>query len=248
MTQVSVRADAGQQQRRGVSRRTLLAAGAGLVVGAAATEGGNLAAGSGSGPSSGPGPALTPGEDLMREHGVLKRVLLTYRAAGERLAAGSPVPLTAVHGGATVIHDYVEGFHEGLEEAYVFPVLQRAGQHVDTVETLLVQHGRGRQLTMRVLDATSGRSLTATSRGQLVADLAAFVRMYEPHEAREDTVIFPVLREILPASRLAALSDTFAAEEARQFGPAAFTRMVETVAALERTLGLEDLTQFTPTG
>jgi hemerythrin-like domain-containing protein len=227
----------------GLSRRTLLAGGAGLAVGAAATEGGDLAAGRGSSATK----ALTPGEDLMREHGVLKRVLLAYRAVLDRAAAGAAFPVPAVHGGATVIHDYIEGFHEGLEEGYVFPTLQRAGMLVDTVDTLLVQHARGRVITMRVLDATSGPTLTTTARNQLVADLTAFVKMYEPHEAREDTVVFPTLRQILSASDLAAMAQTFVDDEDRQFGADAFTRMVDTVAALESSLGILDLGQFTPT-
>ena len=32
---------------------------------------------------------IGPGEDLMREHGVLRRVLLVYREAGRRLAAAN---------------------------------------------------------------------------------------------------------------------------------------------------------------
>lgn len=227
----------------GVSRRALLAGGAGLAVGAAATEGGNLAVGGGAAPSK----MLTPGEDLMREHGVLKRVLLAYRNVIGRIGAGGPVPTVAVHRGASVVHGYIEGFHEGLEEGYVFPALRQADQLVDTVDTLLVQHARGRRLTMRVLDATSGPSLSATARTQLTVDLTAFVRMYEPHEAREDTVVFPTLRAILPARQLQSLADTFVAEENRQFGPGEFNRMVNTVAGLERTLGIHDLAQFTPT-
>ncbi|EUA34173.1 hypothetical protein I552_4956 [Mycobacterium xenopi 3993] len=35
---------------------------------------------------------VTPPEDLMREHGVLKRVLLIYREAIRRLEAGEPIP------------------------------------------------------------------------------------------------------------------------------------------------------------
>jgi hemerythrin-like domain-containing protein len=211
------------------------------VVGAAATEGGNLAA-----PSSHRTKELTPAEDLMREHGVLKRVLLSYRAASDKLSGGTAVPLSAVHAGATVIHDYIEGFHEGLEEGYVFPALVHAGQLTDTVDTLLVQHGRGRILTMRILDATTTTTPTAATRTQLVADLTAFVRMYEPHEAREDTVIFPTLRTILSPQQLHDLSTTFTALEDKQFGVGEFDRMVASVTALEQSLGIYDLNQFTP--
>lgn len=221
-----------------VSRRGVLAGAAGLVVGGAAAEGGNFAA------ASGPTKQLTVGEDLMYEHGVLKRVLLVYRAALDRIAADSPVPASAVHDSATVIHDYIEGFHEGLEEAYVFPPLH-TGPLAATVDTLLIQHARGRTLTMRILDATSGTTTTSASR-QMRADLAAFVRMYEPHEAREDTVVFPALREQLGAQRLRDLADSFAVQEARQFGPDAFARMVDKVAGIEQSLGIGDLATFTP--
>lgn len=37
---------------------------------------------------------VSPGEDLMREHGVLKRVLLIYDEAGRRIDAGKDLPQT----------------------------------------------------------------------------------------------------------------------------------------------------------
>ena len=69
----------------------------------------------------------------MEEHGVLKRVLLIYQAALDRIEAGEVPPASAIHAGALVIHDFIEGFHEGLEEGYVFPRLRQAGQVTGTV-------------------------------------------------------------------------------------------------------------------
>ena len=43
--------------------------------------------------------------------------------------------------------------------------------------------------------------------------MSAFVRMYEPHEAREDTVVFPALRDVLPAPKFRELAETFEDEE-----------------------------------
>jgi hypothetical protein len=40
--------------------------------------------------------------------------------------------------------------------------------------------------------------------------MQAFVRMYEPHEAREDTVIFPAFRRVVPAAELADRGQHFA--------------------------------------
>jgi hemerythrin-like domain-containing protein len=198
--------------------------------------------------ASNPGASYTipPSEDLMREHGVLKRLLLIYREAGRRVDAGEPLPAEAVHQAATMIHDYIEGFHEGLEEAYVFPRLQRVGRLTETVRVLLVQHARGRRLTADILAATDPAA-TSNSRGKrLAAALAAFVRMYEPHEAREDTVVFPTFRAVTPPGTFTNLGEHFAELETKQFGQHAFTDKVGRVSEIEQSVGIDNLAQFTP--
>ena len=76
--------------------------------------------------------------------------------------------------------------------------------------------------------------------------MSAFVRMYEPHEAREDTVVFPALRDVLPPKKFRELAETFEDEEHRRFGPAGFEGVVGKVADIEKSLGIYDLSQFTP--
>jgi hypothetical protein len=133
---------------RPVTRRALLStAAAALVVGAAGTEVGNLATRS----TAAARLDDPPDVDLMAEHGVLKRVLLIYQAAVRRISAGMAPPASAIHDGAEIIHDFIESFHEALEEGYVFPRLRNAATLVGTVDTLLVQHARGRQLTQLIL-------------------------------------------------------------------------------------------------
>ena len=39
--------------------------------------------------------------------------------------------------------------------------------------------------------------------------MAAFVRMYEPHEAREDTVVYPAFRALLKPTEIADLGDFY---------------------------------------
>jgi hemerythrin-like domain-containing protein len=227
-------------QENSISRRRLLTAGGiGLAVGVVGTEVGNLVAG-----SSPALPTTTPPDvDLMQEHGILKRVLLIYQASNDRIASGQPAPMTAIHDGAEIIHDFIEGFHEAMEEGYVFPVLRKAGQLVSTVDTLLIQHARGRQLTQLIL---AGSSNAQTNNVQLSANLAAFVRMYQPHEAREDTVVFPRFRSISTPEELNQLGLTFADLQRQQFGPNGFTEYVAKVSAIEQSLGIYDLNQFTP--
>src|SRR5689334_13417574 len=53
---------------------------------------------------------VTPVEDLMREHGVLRRVMYLYDEAGLRLDAQREVPLDAVAACAAVIRRVIEDY------------------------------------------------------------------------------------------------------------------------------------------
>ena len=227
-----------------VSRRSVIFGGAaGLAVGAAGTEIGNLLAPGTPAPSKVP----PPGETLMNEHGVLKRLLLVYQDATDRLTTAPDVAIPAIHSAAELIHDFIENFHEALEEGYVFPTLKAANQLVPTVDTLLLQHARGRLITQLLLsEATPAKLSSTATQEQVSTAVAAFVRMYQPHEAREDTVVFPAFRSICSPRQLEDYGQTFLDLQAKQFGTQAFDTVVGQVAKIEQALGIYDLSQFTP--
>jgi len=183
----------------------------------------------------------------MAEHGLLIRILLIYRHLLATQASGQPVSAGHAHDSALIIHDYIEAFHEELEEAYVFERLMQAGRLKPTVSTLLVQHARGRELTQLILAETGGSgSLPTAAVSRVASAMAGFVRMYEPHEAREDTVVYPAFRALLTPTEIADLGDRFAQLQTEQFGSDGFAAMVRRVSAIERALGIYDLAQFTP--
>lgn len=183
----------------------------------------------------------------MREHGVLKRILLIYREGIQRLHAADQAPTKALSASAAIIRSFIEDYHEHLEEQYVFPRLEQAGRLSDLTAILRTQHQRGRTLTDRVLAATAAAGAPDESaRAALARDLAAFIRMYEPHEAREDTVVFPALRDVMPAKEFRDLAETFEDEEHQRFGPTGFQGVVDKVADIEKGLGIYDLNLFTP--
>jgi hemerythrin-like domain-containing protein len=190
---------------------------------------------------------VTPPEDLMREHGVLKRVLLIYREGIRRLQASEQFPADALNAGAAIIRSFIEDYHEQLEEQHVFPKLEQAGKLTDVTSVLRTQHARGRVLTDRVVAATgAATALDQAKREALVQDMSAFIRMYEPHEAREDTVVFPTLRQVVPAKEFRDMAEIFEDEEHGRFGQAGFEGVVDKVADIEKSLGIYDLSQFTP--
>jgi hemerythrin-like domain-containing protein len=190
---------------------------------------------------------VAPPEDLMREHGVLKRVLLVYEEAIRRIEAKQDLPPDAIRSGATIIRSFIEDYHEKLEEDHLFPRFEKAGHLTDLTAVLRAQHHAGRRLTDQVMQLATAQTLKAPESAPKLRDLLhRFTRMYEPHEAREDTVLFPALRKIVSKHEYGALGEDFEQKEHQLFGEDGFDQMVDRVAGIEKRLGIYDLAQFTP--
>jgi len=189
---------------------------------------------------------VAPAEDLMREHGVLKRVLLVYDEVRSRIAAKKDFPPDTISKAAEIIRSFIEQYHEKLEEDHLFPRFRKKGKLVELVDTLEAQHQAGRRLTERVLSLVKAGVASDAQKQDLSSSLAQFVRMYAPHEAREDTVLFPALHEILSKREYDALGEEFEKKEHQLFGKEGFEGMVERVAGIEKQLEIFDLRQFTP--
>ena len=189
---------------------------------------------------------VAPAEDLMREHGVLKRILLVYDEVRERIAAGKEFPPEAVTGSAKIVRTFIEEYHEKLEEDHLFPRFRKKGMLVELVDTLEAQHKAGRAVTERILVLGGRGALTKEEQAELAKELRSFARMYAPHEAREDTVLFPALHEIIEHREYDALGEDFEKKEHQLFGKQGFEGIVDKVAAIEKTLGIYELAQFTP--
>ncbi|MBN9687998.1 MULTISPECIES: hemerythrin domain-containing protein [unclassified Corallococcus] len=188
-------------------------------------------------------------EDLMREHGVIRRTLLVYDELARRLdLREEKAPAEVLAQATRLMRRFGEDYHEKTEETEVFPRLVKAGQQKELVQVLLEQHAAGRKLTASILAAASGRdALTQPQQRATVArQLTQFIRMYRPHAAREDTVLFPAFRELFDEKQFQELGERFEAQEHRVLGSDGFENALKEVAQLERALGIHDLARFTP--
>ena len=193
---------------------------------------------------------VPPTEDLMREHGVLRRILLVYEEAIRKLRSGDAAAVDVVDvigGAANIVHRFVEGYHERLEEEFVFPKLEKAGKLLDLTQVLRIQHAAGRKVTDAIRESTKQKSATAGQRQALTANLEAFIRMYAPHAAWEDTELFPVFRQLYSEAELDRLGDRFEDQEHKLLGGGGFEGSLKDVGDLEKALGIHDLSKFTPT-
>ena len=194
----------------------------------------------------GEGQEVSPPEDLMQEHGLLNRVLLIYDTCKMHLMNKQSFPGEALTNAANVIRTFVEDYHEKQEENYLFPRFKKANQLTDLVNTLLQQHQAGRRLTDQIIQLSSSKTATDTETQQLIQLLTSFNTMYRPHEAREDTVLFPAFRKIVSKHEYDSLGEEFENNEHKLFGKDGFEGMVNKVADIEKSLDIYDLTQFTP--
>lgn len=184
-----------------------------------------------------------PLEDLMREHGVLRRVLLVYEEGLRRIAAHQDFPGNPFLTGAQLIRRFIEDYHEKNEEKFIFPRLHNnAGEPGRDVPILLAQHQAGRKLTDEII-----RTATTNAKDtRLVEPVTQFIRMYRPHAAREDTIVFPAFHRLMSEKEFDAVGEQMEKQEQKLFGEGGFAKIVEAVAEEERALGIFELSSFTP--
>ena len=187
-------------------------------------------------------------EDLMREHGFIRRAILVYRDMAAKLRA-KPASLDPelLHRTATMFRAFGEDYHEKkLEETHIFPTIKKArGPAAAYVDVLIAQHQRGRELTDYILAVVAKGAIATGDAETQTRVLDSVELMYEHHAAREDTIVFPAWKNALSAQQLDEMGETFEEIEHRQFGKDGFEDAVAQIAQIEGALGMADIAQFT---
>jgi hemerythrin-like domain-containing protein len=190
---------------------------------------------------------VTANEDLMREHGVLRRILVAYREVAPKLASDAAVDAAALSAAASLFRDFGERYHEQmLEEQHIFPIVRKAGgEAAGLADILVAQHARGREINDFVIARTKAGRIAAGDGPVLARAMTAFARMYEAHAAREDTILFPAFKKAVGDKGYEELGEQFEEIEHRTFGGDGFDIAMDRIAGIERALGLSDLAGFT---
>jgi hemerythrin-like domain-containing protein len=212
-------------------RRFLLTAAAGMAL-AAAETGRARAVEKAEMPKQGGEKEVGAVEDLMREHGVLRRALLVYREFATRLRSNRAlVDPRAIVDTARLFRSFGEDYHERkLEEADIFPVVRKAGgAAAGYIDVLIAQHRRGREITDYIL-AVAGKSTIGSADAEPLARVFDNMDlMYENHTARQ----------------LDEMGELFEDLERAEFGHDGFEDAVTRMGHIEAALGLADISQFT---
>lgn len=70
--------------------------------------------------------------------------------------------------------------------------------------------------------------------------------MYQPHAAREDTVLFPAFHASFSERDFHEVGERFEEQEHKLLGSGGFEQAVGEVVQLEKAVGIDDLAAFTP--
>lgn len=185
-------------------------------------------------------------EDLMREHGILNRVLLIYEECIRKIENKLEFPPELLQLSSQIIKEFVEDYHEKQEENSLFPIFENQNHLTDLVKTLRSQHLSGRQITQQIFELSKSGLASDEDGRRAVEAMRKFIRFYRPHEAWEDTVLFPSLRKIISRHQLEDLGERFEKNEEQQFGQDGFELYLEKVARIEKGLGINSLEHYNP--
>lgn len=190
---------------------------------------------------------VSANEDLMREHGILNRLLLIYQEIARRIDNHEQLEIQSLVKSANIVRTFLEDYHEKLEEEFIFLKFESAGIQLELVKTLKMQHDAGRSLTDYIIAHSKDELLKDDVQRLLLSDyLKLYIRMFRPHEAREDTILFPEFKKIISEEDYNKLGDIFEGREHEMFGKDGFESTVKQVEEIEKKLGIYNLKEFTP--
>jgi hemerythrin-like domain-containing protein len=175
---------------------------------------------------------ISPIEDLMKEHGLLNRLLLIY----EKLNGTSKKEKILFQKTAYIVKTFIHSYHELLEENYIFSTVLKKSKRKEIkrmVKILLRQHKQARKITEKILTTNSLKVMRTCS--------IKFINMYRVHESREDTEVFPEFNNLVTRKKLHEIGEEFEKSEEEQFGEKGFEKILKDVKRLEKKAGILDL-------
>ena len=177
-------------------------------------------------------------EDLMREHGILNRILLIYEVAINKIKHNQDFPLQSLQKAIDIIRFFIEGHHERMEEDYIFPLFEKNKKELHLVATLKEQHIKGREITAELEKIIISGDVSHANKLYIKRLLEEFVNMYRPHEAREDTEIFPMVRSFMSEKEFEKLGEIFEEFEHQLLGQHGLELILKKIKSIEKDLDI----------
>jgi len=186
-------------------------------------------------------------ELLDRQHGMLRRAIFILEEIRGGMDARMDLPPEITQGTVELISRLMIEYHQKLEEKYIYPAFDTAKKMGGLVGILREQHDAGTQLTGILKQLAAGFPTKDHEKRRTIGGVIhQFSRMYRAHADREDTVLLPVLRQVVTPVAYREMSRAFEDEEKQAFGQNGLEELTRKLMGFEEALGLGDLAAFTP--
>lgn len=185
----------------------------------------------------------TANEDLMREHGLLNRILICYDKIANMIENNFIIDHILICELACIVRIFIEDHHEKNEERYVFPVLLKNNRYVDLVHELIIQHKVGRTLTSKIIEISYSKRKYKNNLDKLKIYLQLFTEMYRVHESREDTIVFQEFKNLVTSEDYNKIGEIFESTERNRIG--SYEKILGYVENTEKILGIYDISTKT---
>lgn len=151
-------------------------------------------------------------EMLIDEHRLIEQVLASLETFSERIGKEPERDRRTVGDFADFFHHFVDECHHGKEEGYLFVRMSSYGfsNEAGPVSAMLSEQGEGRE-HLSALQKVAAGSGPLNKREQTVVKGHAlgYIMRILSHMKREDEILFPVTRHVLPAFVIQELTVEF---------------------------------------
>lgn len=177
-------------------------------------------------------------EELVTEHGAIKRMLRIIDEVSRRLDAGEPVATEDLEGIVEFIRVFADKCHHAKEEGLLFPAMVEAGipREQGPIGVMLSEHDVGRGYVGRMADAVrryGGGDREAAA--EVAENARGYAALLAQHIDKEDHILYPMADRVLTDERQRELLEEFEVIERDVVGAGKHEEFHELLDRLEGT-------------
>jgi hemerythrin-like domain-containing protein len=177
-------------------------------------------------------------EILIEEHRLIERMLGSLETFSEKLGREPESERRTVGEFADFFHRLVDDLHHGKEEQYLFVRMSAYGfsQQAGPVSAMLSEQGEGREhLTALQTIGQGAGPLSARERTLVKGHALGYIMRILSHMKREDDVLFPVARHVLPPFVMQELTAEFRNFDGSAMNRPIHERLLQTASRLMKS-------------
>lgn len=180
-------------------------------------------------------------ETMMNEHRLIEQILSSLATFAEELERGHLPPRDTVERYGTFFREFADRCHHGKEEERLFLQMNQCGfpREHGPLSVMLAEHEEGRR-HVRVLVQIGQQAgpLLVDEAKRVVEHARAFIPLLLDHIRKEDSVLYPMALQSIPAAMLAQLDESCLAYDSEVVGPGQIEKL--------KDLAQELLKQYPP--